>query len=111
MSDTGGNELKTVIARIRAQANAENIRITQHAQQEMVEENVTLNDVLETITAGQILENYPEHRRGTCCLINGFTKNGRPLHVVCTTIQPVLIIITVYEPKPPHWITPIQRRQ
>jgi hypothetical protein len=111
MNDVGANDLDTILARIRAQANAENIRITQHAQQEMVEENVTLNDVLETITTGQILENYPEHRRGSCCLINGFTKNGRPLHVVCTTMQPVLIIITVYEPKPPQWITPIQRRQ
>ncbi|MBU0703503.1 MAG: DUF4258 domain-containing protein, partial [Chloroflexi bacterium] len=102
---------KVVLERIRAQAGAENIRITQHAQQEMVEENIVLDEVLEALAGGQILENYPEHRRGACCLLNGLTQDGRPLHVVCTTARPKLIIITVYEPKPPKWVTPTQRRQ
>jgi hypothetical protein len=56
-----------------------------------------------------VLENYPEHRRGACCLLYGRAANGRHLHVVCTTAQPVLIVITVYEPRPPRWITPTQR--
>jgi hypothetical protein len=99
-----------VLERVRAQAAIENIRITPHAQQEMVEENITLDEVLQAIAAAQILENYPEHRRGACCLLNGLTHNGRFLHVVCTTAQPVLIIITVYEPRPPKWVTPTQRR-
>ncbi|MCK4325293.1 DUF4258 domain-containing protein [bacterium] len=103
--------LDAALRRIRAQADMENVRITQHAQQEMVEESIALAEVLEAITTGQILENYPMHRRGACCLLNGVTKNARPLHVVCTTARPVLIIITVYEPKPPKWITPIQRRR
>jgi len=102
--------LKTVLEQIRAQADIENTRITQHAQQEMTEENITLDEVLEAIDTGQVLENYPEHRRGACCLINGVTKKDRPLHIVCTTAQPVLIIITVYEPKQPKWITPTLRR-
>lgn len=98
------------LRQIRAQAAKENIRVTQHAQQEMVEENITLNEVLEAIGSGEILENYPEHRRGACCLINGVTRGGRPLHIVTTSAQPLLIIITVYEPKPPKWVTPTQRR-
>ena len=102
--------LKATLEQIRAQADIENIRITQHAQQEMAEEDITLDEVLEAIFTGQILENYPEHRRGACCLINGVTKKGRPLHIVCTTARPVLIIITVYEAKPPKWATPTQRR-
>jgi hypothetical protein len=102
--------LKAALEQIRAHADIENIRITQHAQQEMSEEDITVDEVLEAIATGQILENYPEHRRGACCLLNGVTKTGRPLHIVCTTAQPVLIIITAYEPKPPKWITPTQRR-
>jgi len=68
--------LKATLEQIRAQADIENIRITQHAQQEMAEEDITLDEVLEAISTGQILENYPEHRRGACCLINGVTKKG-----------------------------------
>jgi hypothetical protein len=56
------------------------------------------------------LEHYPEHRRGACCLVNGSTEEGRPLHVVCTTGQPLLILITVYEPRSPRWLTPRERR-
>lgn len=112
--ELGGNngvtKFETILTRIRAQAQVENIRITQHAQQEMVEENIMLDEVLEAIATGEILEYYPEHRRGACCLLNGFAKNGRPIHIVCTTTRPVLIIITAYEPKLPKWITPTQRR-
>jgi hypothetical protein len=111
MNEVDVINLDVVLERIRAQADVENIRITQHAQQEMVEEDITLDEVLEAIATGQILENYPEHRRGACCLLNGLTRSGRYIHIVCTTAQPVLIIITVYEPKLPKWITPTQRRR
>lgn len=110
MSEFDVTDLEAVLERIRAQAAAENIRITQHGQQEMVEEGIILDEVLQAIATGKVLENYPEHRRGACCLIYGITRNDRPLHIVCTTAQPVLIIITVYEPKPPKWVTPTQRR-
>jgi hypothetical protein len=62
------------------------------------------------IATGQILENDPLHRRGACCLLHGHTRNGRALHAVCTSSHPLLILITVYEPKAPKWVTPTQRR-
>ena len=108
-NEVNATDLEAMLERIRSQAKVENLRITQHAQQEMVEEEITFDEVLEAIAVGQILENYPEHRRGACCLVNSFTRGGRPLHIVCTTARPVLIIITVYEPKPPKWVTPTQR--
>jgi hypothetical protein len=77
----------------------------------MVEDDVSLRDVLEAIGTAGILEDYPTHRRGACCLLSGSTRAGRPLHVVCTTTRPILVIITVYEPKPPKWTTPTQRSE
>jgi len=94
---------------IREQVEREAFRVTQHAQQEMTEEEIVLEEVLEAIRSGRIIENYPEHRRGPCCLICGYTRQQRPLHVVATTTRPLLILITVYEPRPPKWITPVQR--
>ena len=111
MGEFDATNLGAILEQVRAQAAAETIRITQHAQQEMVEEDITLDEVLQAIATGQIVENYPEHRRGACCLLSGLTQNGRPLHMVCTTAEPVLIIITAYEPKPPKWVTPTQRRR
>lgn len=96
---------------IKRLAAAEKVRITQHAQQEMAEEGITLDEVGQAIRVATVLEEYPEHRRGPCCLIYGQTQADRPLHIVCTSAQPVLIIITVYEPKPPKWKSPTERAQ
>jgi hypothetical protein len=99
------------LGRIRSLVAANAIRLTQHAHEEMVEESIQLNEVLEVIANAQIIENYPEHKRGPCCLLAGATRTGRNLHVVCTTECPVLIVITVYEPGLPKWETPTQRRK
>ncbi|MFN0072338.1 MAG: DUF4258 domain-containing protein [Chloroflexota bacterium] len=108
-SDTAGQNA-ALLQHIQVQAATETLRVTFHAQEEMREENILLDEVLEAITTSQLLENYPEHRRGACCLLGGQTRQGRPLHIVCTSAQPVLILITVYEPRPPKWLTPTQRR-
>jgi hypothetical protein len=97
-----------IAEQIRVKVTAQAVRVTAHAQAEMVEEGITLDEVFEALRSCRVLENYPEHRRSACCLVIG-RPAGRPLHVVCTTAQPVLIVITVYEPKPPKWRVPEER--
>ena len=99
-----------IAKRIRGQVERQEVRVTKHALAEMIEEAITLDEVFEAMVSGSVVENYPEHRRGACCLFGGRTAENRPLHVVCTTAQPVLIVITVYQPKPPKWTTPRERK-
>jgi hypothetical protein len=75
------------LAKIRRQALAEAIRITQHAQKEMDEEDITLDDVLAAIANGQILEDYAEHRRGPAVCL---------LAMVPTSVLSILFV-------PPHY--------
>ena len=103
--------MNLILARIQAQARQQAIRVTYHAQVEMDDELIILDEVLEAIANGQILEDYPDHKRGACCLLHGHTCKGRPLHIVCTTAHTLLVIITVYMPFPPKWISSTQRRQ
>jgi hypothetical protein len=105
------NDIESVAEHIRIQAESEQLRVTAHAQQEMLEEDISLTQVLEAIVDGTVLENYPEHQRGACCLLSGTTSKGRALHVVCTTTLSLLVIITVYEPRLPKWVTPTKRRE
>ncbi|MDQ3399342.1 MAG: DUF4258 domain-containing protein, partial [Deinococcota bacterium] len=93
---------KAILERIRAQLATRSIFLTQHARQEMVDEAVTIDEILQAITTGRVLENYAEFYKGPCCLLSG-QGLGRPLHIVCSTSRPELVIITVYEPKPPKW--------
>lgn len=102
-------DVETILARLQAQAIGRKIRITDHAREEMEAESILLSEVLEACASGQIIENYPDHRRGSCCLLFGVTARNRPLHIVCTTSLPLLVIITVYVPVPPKWINPTER--
>ena len=58
-----------MLEQVRVQASSGVFRVTQHAQQEMAEEAVSLDEVLDVLISGQVLEDYPEHRRGACCLL------------------------------------------
>jgi len=101
----------TILEDIHRQVLGDQTRLTLHAHQEMVAEWFSLEDVYNGLLHGVILENYPEHRRGPCCLVAGTTTVGRPIHIVCTTSLSLLMIITVYEPLPPKWATPETRRK
>jgi hypothetical protein len=103
------NNLEAVAARLSEQAERDAIRVSLHAHQEMVEEDITYSHLREVLFEPCILENYPEHKRGPCCLVCRQTAEGRHLHVVCTTSLEVIVVIATYEPKPPRWATPFKR--
>lgn len=98
-----------IVGRIRSCFERGDVLLTVHARQEMAEESIDTDELSEAIATAEILEDYPDHRRGPCCLLVGTTQSGRPLHVVCTTDLASVIVITVYEPTPPRWATPHQR--
>lgn len=100
---------RAILARIQAQAAAEQIQVSDHAQGKLVREVVTLAELREAIAGGRVLENYPTFFKGPCCLLYGDTRRGRPLHIVCSTTLRELVIITVYEPVPPKWTSPTRR--
>ena len=85
------------------------INVSRHALREAIAEVISVDEVRQALLSSMIIEDYPEHRRGPCCLVYGQTDAGRDLHVVITsTLSPVLVI-TVYEPRAPFWTTPVTR--
>lgn len=75
----------------------------------MVQRDISFDEMQEVLLDATVVENYPQHKRGSCCLVCRRTSRGRYVHLVCTTSLEVVILITVYEPKPPHWATPFER--
>ena len=72
MEEIDATDLQGVLRRILAQVEAENIRITQHSHQEMVEEGITIDELLEAIAVGQILENYLNTAEGLVACFTAF---------------------------------------
>jgi hypothetical protein len=75
------------------------------------DELITTEEVRTVIFAGEIIEDYPEDRRGHSCLILGYSPTDqRPLHVVCSPKEEYLAIITAYLPDPVRWSADFRRR-
>lgn len=76
-----------------------------HALDEMNAESdlITRDEVRDVVYSGEIIEDYPEDKRGHSSLLTGFTGNNRPVHVVCAPKDEYLAIITVYVPTVDKW--------
>ena len=109
MSGIDPNDEAAVLADIKALAAAGRYRVSFHANGRMTQHGVTMPEILEALAAAQLLENYPTYHVGPCCLVYGDTAAGRPIHLVCSTTLPEVVIITTYQPTPPDWRTPTQR--
>ncbi|MBI4551633.1 MAG: DUF4258 domain-containing protein [Candidatus Latescibacteria bacterium] len=77
--------------------------ISLHADEERLDEGLTVDDLEEVVKSVELLEDYPDDPRGHSCLVLGYIDR-RPVHVVCgLTKQDKLILITVYRPTMPKW--------
>lgn len=96
---------------IRQQITSGNFNLTRHALQRIVERNIDRQEIKETGLNVTIIENYPDDKYSPSCLLLGFTKNNRPLHIqVSRRESSIVVIIAIYEPNEGEWINYYQRR-
>lgn len=101
-----------MIDEIRLKIQTEAFELSAHALTRSSQRHIMLDDITETIYSGKIIEDYSTDRFGPSCLILGYTKNKRPLHIHCSyPTRPILKIITVYEPTFDKWETNLQIRK
>ena len=73
---------------------------------------ISLETIEEAMHGGEIIEDYPNDPRGPSCLVFGMTQEGRPIHVVCGTMEhDQLLVITAYEPSLEEWERDWRTRQ
>ena len=89
-----------------------NIKFRFHALSRMFERKISETDILQVLTTGKIIEDYPTDQPYPSCLRLGFVKN-RPLHIVTAeaTDEETTVIITVYEPDLARWEPGFEKRK
>jgi len=87
------------------QSAEKKIIYSHHALDEMTSDNemVTADEVRDVIFSGEIVEDYPNDKRGHSCLMFGVPSTGKPIHLVCAPKDEYLAIITVYRPTLDKW--------
>jgi hypothetical protein len=91
---------------IRIKIESRQYEFSKHAVDQSIIRDISVAEVEEAIASpSEIIEDYPKDKYGQSCLILGFTKTGRPLHVQCSyPSRPLVKIITLYQPDPDLWI-------
>ena len=85
---------------------------SRHATDQSIIRQIRVPEVREAIDECEIVEDYPDDKYGPSCLILGFTRSRRPLHIQCSyPSRPLVKIITVYEPDPLQWVNFKRRRK
>ncbi len=80
-----------------------NVVISQHAFKRLRERSITINDILNGIKTGEIIEGYPEDYPYPSCLVLGFNVNSIHIHIVCGVGDNKLWIISAYYPTLDKW--------
>jgi hypothetical protein len=90
---------------IRSKIAAGAFEFSKHAVDQTLQRKVSVAEVREVLSLGEIIEDYPNDKYGPSCLVYGRTSAGRPLHVQCSyPSRPILKVITLYEPSPDRWL-------
>jgi hypothetical protein len=74
---------------------------------------ITDEEVGQAVESAELLEEYPDDRPHPSCLLFGFTRSGRPLHLVAAydEMEQQAIMVTVYQPDPAKWEEYRRRKQ
>lgn len=84
--------------------------ITDHALEAMQDDEITLDDLLQCVLHGEIIEEYLKAYPLPACLIKGNAQDGRVLHA-CLSVPPQVKIITCYIPDAEQWENGFRKRR
>ena len=92
-----------IINKIKDFVLKEKVQIRHHARIKMRSREMKVDDVVDVLVHGEVIEEYADDKPYPSCLIYG-EVHGRAIHVVCALSETEIIIITAYEPDPEKWI-------
>lgn len=91
-------------------AKPEHMVITQHSYRRFLERQITIDDVCNAITNGEIIEQYPDDFPFPSCLILGNTGT-KLLHICASIDDGLMYVITAYVPDPDKWENDFKTRK
>jgi len=85
---------------------ARQYELSRHAMDQSILRDISMAELEQAVTDRcELIEDYPGDKYGPSCLLVGYTRSGRPLHMQCGYPDRTLIkVITLYEPDPGRWV-------
>lgn len=79
-------------------ASEHNIKWAKHCLERMQERDISMNDAISCLLTGEIIEDYPDDFPYPSCLIFGYTKTNKIMHIVAGSDGNSIFFITAYFP-------------
>lgn len=89
----------------------EQIAITKHAKDRLVERAITIDDIKCAIQTGSIIKQYEDDKPFPSCLLLGNTLQHEYIHVVASIDDKYLYLITAYYPDKDGWESDLKTRR
>jgi len=106
--------MSTTLARIQGLARRGSIRISAHGYDELAEDGIFVTDILASLEAAVVVEDYPNAVLGPCVLVLQLDFDGRPIHVVWGIPrgqEEPATLVTAYRPDPGRWSADFVKRK
>ena len=89
----------------------ESIVITKHGKNRLSERKITVEDIINAISNGLIIEQYEDDKLLPSCLVLANDLSGKQMHVVISHDDEFIYLITAYYPDPELWSEDFKTRK
>jgi hypothetical protein len=88
------------------------VELTAHSIKRIVQRNISEKEIQEAALSALLIEDYPEDKYYSSCLLLGFTEKNRPLDVHVSRMPgDCARLITIYEPNSSEWVDNYSKRK
>ncbi|MGB8401153.1 DUF4258 domain-containing protein [Bradyrhizobium sp.] len=98
--------MSEILRRVQALVNRGEYRVSQHGYRELLADDIVAKDVLASVGAAVIVEEYADTRKEPSVLVLQRDREGLPVHVMWGIPKAEgtpAVLVTAYRPAPDRW--------